>query len=64
MSRHIVITTTLFIGLAVAAGILLIVAASYGDAFGRAVLLQMGCTLFGSGLTVFLVRLLAMPTSR
>ena len=51
----------LFAGLAVAAAALLIAASVITDAFARAILVQMGCVIFGSGLTVFLLRLLA-PT--
>lgn len=51
----------LFTGLAVAAAALLIAASVITDAFARAILVQMGCVIFGSGLTVFLLRMLA-PT--
>ena len=51
----------LFTGLAVAAAALLIAASVITDAFARAILVQMGCVIFGSGLTVFLLHMLA-PT--
>ncbi len=57
-STHAVI---LFTGPAVAAAALLIAASVITDAFARAILVQMGCVIFGSGLTVFLLRMLA-PT--
>ena len=52
----------LFTGLAIAAAALLIAASAVTDAFARAILIQMGCVIFGSGLIpVFLLRMLA-PT--
>lgn len=49
----------LFVALAVAAAALLFAGSVIADAFARAVLIQMGCVVFGAGLTVFLLRLLS-----
>lgn len=48
----------LFVALALAAA-LLFAGSVIADAFARAVLIQMGCVVFGAGLTVFLLRLLS-----
>jgi hypothetical protein len=59
MNRSIAYTVVLFAGLAAAAAALLIAANVITDAFARAILVQMGSVIFGSGLTVFLLRLLS-----
>jgi hypothetical protein len=59
VSRSTTYAVVLFAGLAVVAAALLIAASAVTDAFARAILVQMGCVLFGSGLTVFLLRLLS-----
>ncbi len=61
MTRSTAIVVVLFAGLAIVAAALLIAASVITDAFARAILVQMGCVIFGSGLTVFLLRMLA-PT--
>ena len=59
MNRSAAIALVLFVGLTVVATVLLFATSSVSDAFARAVLLQMGAVIFGSGLTVFLLRLLS-----
>jgi hypothetical protein len=59
MNRSATVALTLFVGLTVVAAALLYAANAMSDAFARAVLLQMGSVVFGSGLTVFLLRLLS-----
>jgi hypothetical protein len=49
----------LFAGLAVAIAALLSAASTVTDAFAHAILVPMGCVIVGSGLTVFLLRLLS-----
>lgn len=60
MARSTTVALVLFVGLAVVAAILLYAASAMRDAFAQAVLIQMGSVVFGSGLTVFLLRLLSM----
>ncbi len=60
MRQSIVLSTVLFVALAVAAAVLLIAAASLGDAFGRTALLTVAAALLGSGLTVFLLRVTSL----
>jgi hypothetical protein len=59
MTRSTTVALVLFVGLAVVAAILLYAASAMSDAFAQAVLIQMGSVVFGSGLTVFLLRLLS-----
>jgi hypothetical protein len=59
VNRVITSTVVLFAGLAIVAAALLIAASAVVDTLARAILVQMGCVIFGSGLTVFLLRLLA-----
>jgi hypothetical protein len=48
----------LFAGLAIVAAALFIAASAVADTLASAILTQMGAAIFGSGLTVFLLRLL------
>ncbi len=59
MTRSATLALVLFVGLAVVAAVLLYAASAVSGAFAQAVLIQMGCVIFGSGLTVFLLRLLS-----
>jgi hypothetical protein len=59
MSRSTAYAIVLFVGLAIITTALLVAAGAATDAFARAVLIQLGCVIFGAGLTVFLLRLLA-----
>jgi hypothetical protein len=59
MNRSTTYAVILFAGLAIVAAALLFAASSASDSFARAVLIEMGGIVFGSGLTVFLLRLLA-----
>jgi len=59
MNRSTAYAVVLFAGLAIVAAALLFAASSAVDSFARAVLIAMGSVVFGSGLTVFLLRLLA-----
>ena len=59
MNRSTAYAVVLFAGLAIVAAALLFAASSASDSFARAVLIAMGSVVFGSGLTVFLLRLLA-----
>jgi hypothetical protein len=59
VNRSTTYAVILFAGLAVAAAALLIAASVITDLFTRAILVQMGVAIFGSGLTVFLLRLLS-----
>jgi hypothetical protein len=54
----------LFAGLAIVAAALLIAASAVTDTLARAILTQMGAAIFGSGLTVFLLRLLSAADRR
>jgi hypothetical protein len=63
MNRSATYAVVLFAGLAVVAVALLIAASTGADAFARAILVQMGCVIFGSGLTIFLLRMLSRPDS-
>jgi hypothetical protein len=49
--RHIVI----FCALALAFAVLLVIASTMVDAFNRQALIAVGCAIFGSGLTYFLL---------
>lgn len=60
MRQSIVLSTVLFVALTAAAAIMLVAAASLGDAFGRTVLLTVAAALIGSGLTVFLLRMTSL----
>ena len=64
MTRSTAIAVVLFVGLAIAAAALLIAASAVNASFARAVLIQMGCVVFGSGLTIFALRLLAAADRR
>lgn len=64
MNRSITYAVVLFAGLAIVAAALLFAASSAADSFAHAVLLEMGGIVFGSGLTVFLLRLLATTDRR
>jgi hypothetical protein len=64
VNRSTTYAVVLFAGLAIAAAALLIAASLITDAFARAILVQMGCVIFGSGLTVFLLRLLSTTDRR
>jgi hypothetical protein len=59
VNRSTTYAVVLFVGLAVAAAVLLIAASAITDALARSILTQMGAAIFGSGLTVFLLRLLS-----
>jgi ABC-type uncharacterized transport system permease subunit len=59
VNRSTTYAVILFAGLAVAATALLFAASVITDPFTRAILVQMGVAIFGSGLTVFLLRLLS-----
>ena len=59
MNRSTTYAVVLFAGFAIVAAALLFAASSTTDSFTRAVLIEMGSVVFGSGLTVFLLRLLA-----
>jgi hypothetical protein len=59
VNRSTTYAVVLFVGLVVAAAALLIAASVITDPFACAILVQMGCVIFGSGLTVFLLRLLS-----
>jgi hypothetical protein len=63
VNRSTIRAVVLFAGLAIAAAALFIAASGATDAFARAVLGQMGCAIFGSGLTVFLLRLLSTTSN-
>jgi hypothetical protein len=59
MNRSTTYAVALFAGLAIVAAVLLFAASSTTDSFAHAVLIEMGSVVFGSGLTIFLLRLLA-----
>ncbi|MBA3825731.1 MAG: hypothetical protein H0X24_17765 [Ktedonobacterales bacterium] len=59
MQRNTLYAIILFCGFAVATGALLVAAQSMADAYARTVLISMGSALFGAGLTVLVLRLLA-----
>jgi Na+/phosphate symporter len=64
VNRSTTYAVILFAGLAVVAAALLIAASIITDAIARAILVQMGCAIFGTGLTLFLLRLLSANESR
>jgi hypothetical protein len=59
MNRSAPVALALFVGLSIVAAALFIAASATPDALARAILAQMGAAVFGSGLTVFLLRLLS-----
>lgn len=63
MRQSFVQPVVLFIGLALAAAVLLVAASTLGDAFGRSALLAVAAALLGAGLTVFLLRVTAPTTA-
>lgn len=52
-------STVLFVGLALAAAVLMAAAATVGDTFARTAALSVAAALLGAGLTVFLLRVTA-----
>jgi Na+/phosphate symporter len=64
MTRSTAIAVVLFAGLAIAAAALLIAASAVNASFARTVLIQMGCVVFGSGLTIFALRLFSAADHR
>ena len=64
MNRSTTYAVVLFAGLAIAAAALLIAASAVNASFAHAVLIQMGCVVFGSGLTIFALRLLSADDRR
>lgn len=60
MRSPIVQSIILFVGLAVAAAVLMIVAPALSDTYARTVLLAVAAALFGAGLTVFLLRITSL----
>jgi hypothetical protein len=60
MRPPIVQSIVLFVGLAVAAAVLMIVAQALSDAYARTALLAVAAALFGAGLTVFLLRITSL----
>lgn len=65
MRQSVVQFIALFVGLTVAAAILMVISATLGDTYVRTVMLAVAAAIFGSGLTAFLVRMtsLAAPQS-
>ena len=63
MRQSFVQPTVLFIGLALAAAVLLVAASIVGDVFGRTALLAVAAAVLGAGLTVFLLRVTAPAAS-
>lgn len=49
----------IFLGLTVVTGAMLVAAQGLSDAYERGVLISMGSAIFGAGLAVFMLRLLA-----
>jgi hypothetical protein len=49
-------TVTIFIGLAVVFGVLVLVANALANTFSQLLLVSLGSAIFGSGLTFFLIR--------
>jgi hypothetical protein len=64
MTRSTAIAVVLFAGLAIAAAALLIAASAVNASFASTVLIQMGCVVFGSGLTIFTLRLFSAADHR
>ena len=60
MRLPIIQSIVLFVGLAVAAAVLMIVAAVLSDSYVRTALLAVAAALFGAGLTVFLLRITSL----
>lgn len=62
MRSSVIRSVALFVGLAIAAAVLVVVASALGEGFARTVLLTFGGPIFGAGLAVFLLHLtLALP---
>lgn len=64
MRSPIVQSIVLFVGLAVAAAVLMIVAPALSDTYARTALLAVAAALFGAGLTVFLLRITSLDASQ
>ena len=62
MRQSFVQPVVLFIGLALAAAVLMVAAATAGDGYARTALLTVAAALLGAGLTVFLLRV-TRPTA-
>jgi hypothetical protein len=61
VNRSVTYTVALFVGLAIVVAAPLIAASPVIDALAPTILTPMGSTIFGSGLTIFLLRLLSTP---
>jgi hypothetical protein len=53
-------TVTIFVGLAVVFGVLVLVASALANTFSQLLLVSLGSAIFGSGLTFFLIRTLGL----
>ncbi|MGE5334561.1 MAG: hypothetical protein ACM3N4_07670 [Nitrososphaerota archaeon] len=60
MRQSLVQSVVLFVGLTIAAAILMVLAPTLGDTYARTVMLAVAAALFGSGLTTFLVRMTSL----
>lgn len=56
MRQSFVQSTVVFVGLALAAAVLMVAAATVGDGYARTALLTVAAALLGAGLTVFMLR--------
>jgi hypothetical protein len=59
MRRNTLYAVILFIGFTVATGAMLIAAQGVSDAYGQHVLISLSSAIFGTGLTVLILRVLA-----
>ena len=51
----IIVSVSVFVGLAVVFAVLLFAASGLGDAFAQTILVSLGSAIFGAGLTFFLL---------
>jgi len=55
----IILSVSIFVGMAVIFAVLLLAAGSLGNAFAQTILVSLGSAIFGAGLTFFLLRMTA-----
>ena len=59
----IVVTITIFTGLAIAYAVLILAAKSMADPFAQSVMVSIGSAIFGSGVTFFMIRISQLDQS-
>ncbi|HET9980247.1 MAG TPA: hypothetical protein VFQ32_07380 [Ktedonobacterales bacterium] len=63
MRQSFIQSTIVFVGLALAAAVLMVTGATVGDSYARTALLTVAAALLGAGLTVFLLRVTTPASS-